>query len=289
MAYQAELARIQRNAQSAEARLAAAQEARQGENTRIAGRLLRGLVSDRNAPEVYRTAARTALGEMREEAEQRMAELEQHLANADVARPPSADRIEAEVLEILDKLDAEDHSRISHGEVASSEPSDSEAVSATFAKMDALIWQYETVPGVATGLRRRLGRLRRDERYAGILNEPEAATLWEQGQRHEQAQELCCAYVAYERAARLAPARSATRAERRLRQLSKEPGIEASVERCRKLHRCHEWYQLGALLAKAGSLERARMLFEQVVDAAPPDSTVHAAALQELQRLGSDT
>lgn len=250
---------------------------------------MRGVVADRHAPEVYRAAARTALGEMREEAEQQMSELEQRLAESDVTRPPSADRVEAEVLEILAKLDAEDNSRIGHGDVASSEPSGDEGVLATFAKMDALLWQYETVPGVAVGLRRRLGRLRRDERYAGILREPEAATLWEQGRLHEEAQELCCAYVAYEQAARLTPAPSARRAERRSRQLSEDPRIEEAVELCRKLRECHQWYELGELLAKAGSLEQARRLFEQVVDAAPSDSTVHAAALHKLQRLESKT
>jgi hypothetical protein len=287
IAYEAALLRIQRDARSAATRLAAAQEARQSGDTRLAGRLLRVLLSHRRTPPPYRAVARTALGEMREEAEQRMTELENRLATSGANRPPSADRIANEVMRILDESSDEAPRVVSRDDAGSAEPPGSTVVE-TFEQMDELLWQYETVPGVARGLRARLGRLRRDERYAVLLKEPEAAALWKQGQRHETADEPCCAYLAYERAARLLPARSARRAAMRLEEIAADPQIVASVARCRRLRQCHKTFQLGELFAKAGRVAQARASFEEVVAAAPTDSTVHAAALDQLRRLGAD-
>jgi hypothetical protein len=288
MLYDAEMARLQRSARSAAARLAAAQQAREAGNMRVAGRLLRVLVSRRRTPRQYQEAARTALGEMREQAQQRMAELEQRIAASAARQPPSAGDISAEVLEILGDLN-EDVPLTIHPNADSTRSSGHQAILTTLAQMEDLIWQHETVPGVARGLRRRLARLRRDERYAAIWNEPKAAELWQQGQRHEQAEEFCCAYLAYERAARLMPSRSARLADRRFRELSRLPSIAPSVERCRQLRACHKKFQLGELFAKAGRIAHARASFEQVKAAAPPESAVYAAAQAQLDRLGSDS
>jgi hypothetical protein len=92
----------------------------------------------------------------------------------------------------------------------------------------------------------------------------------------------------YEEAARKLPAPSAHAAERRLTELKADPQQVAAAEACRSLQWCHQQYRTAERVARV-SPRRAKELFEQIVQRAPADSPVHAAARAEIERLTNET
>lgn len=153
-----------------------------------------------------------------------------------------------------------------------------------FQEYDQLGEGYGRVPEVERELRTQIAKQRRRPEFAAVLNEPEAKTLWEEGQGREQEDEQCCAYWVYKEAAKLAPARSAGLARRRFAEMEEDPEIVASAAACRELQECHKIFSRAEKLSKLRQA-RARELFAQVVDRAPEDSELHRAALIHIQEM----
>ncbi len=96
---------------------------------------------------------------------------------------------------------------------------------------------------------------------------------------------MCCAYLTYQEASKLAPAACcAIKANERLNTLNADPEVVASAERCRKLQECHHTYRRAERLI-AVRPERAAELFREVLDKAPPDTEIHVAARKQLAAL----
>jgi hypothetical protein len=164
------------------------------------------------------------------------------------------------------------------------EPRDSPdaAVLSAFAAYDRLARKYAGVPQVGDEIRRHVSKQRRQPEYAAVLNEREARELWDVAQHHESTKELCCAYLAYEAASRLAPAPSAERALARFVELTNDKTVVASAKSCRELKWCHAAFRRAELLNKVKP-DAARSLFAQIIQRAPDDSSVHVAALAYLK------
>jgi hypothetical protein len=153
-----------------------------------------------------------------------------------------------------------------------------------FHQYDQVAEDYSGVPEVSGELKKHVASQRRRAEFAAVLNEPEAKTLWEEGQRREQEDQLCCAYWVYKQAANLVPAPSAERARRRFAQMQQDPKIVAAAMACRELQQCHKIYDRAQRLVAARPV-RAKELFAEIVARAPADSEVHRAALAQLQEL----
>jgi len=117
---------------------------------------------------------------------------------------------------------------------------------------------------------------------------PADCGLWDDAQALEEKGQVCCAFLLYEVAVRKLPAPSARAAEQRLAQLRTDPQQVAAAEACRSLQWCHQQYRTAERVARV-SPQRARELFEQIVERAPADSPVHAAARAEVARLAGET
>jgi hypothetical protein len=157
-------------------------------------------------------------------------------------------------------------------------------VAESFAALRRLDRDYSLLPEVGREVRSFMNRMRRRDDIAAALNEPDAEKFWNLGQQHERTGAMCCAYLTYQEARKLAPAPSALKANERLNTLNADPEIVASAERCLKLQQCHHTYRQAERLI-AVRPERAAELFREVLDKAPPDSEIHVAARQQLATL----
>ena len=54
--------------------------------------------------------------------------------------------------------------------------------------------EYAGVDSIENRLQERIDRLRRQKQFAAILQEPVASELLKVAQKHEDAQQLCCAF-----------------------------------------------------------------------------------------------
>src|SRR5262249_18317582 len=93
-------------------------------------------------------------------------------------------------------------------------------VTESFAALRKLDRDYASVPEVGREIRSFMNRMRRRDDVAAVLNEPDAETFWKLGQQHERNGAICCAYLTYQEARKLAPAPSAIKASERLDMLS---------------------------------------------------------------------
>jgi tetratricopeptide (TPR) repeat protein len=144
-----------------------------------------------------------------------------------------------------------------------------ETVIKAFEEYDRIVSQYGKVPAVRRELPPHVAKQRRQ--FADILNETQAKELWEMGQEHEKTDQLCCAYLAYQQAARLTPAESALKAKGRFETLKNDPNVVASAEACRELRECHKTYQRAAAFVKVMP-DRALELYADILRRAPKDS-----------------
>jgi hypothetical protein len=161
---------------------------------------------------------------------------------------------------------------------------DSEKVLKVFAAIDKLAIEYAGVSSIENRIKDRSEVLRKQKQFAAILNEPVAKQLWTLGQKHENDQKRCCAFLVYEQAANLTPAPSAEQAAARLKQMQADAAIVAEARTCRNLQLCHEKYQR-ALSLKSSLPGRAREYFSQILEVAAPDSSIHQAAREQLALL----
>jgi hypothetical protein len=157
-------------------------------------------------------------------------------------------------------------------------------IAEAFEKIDYLAWAYVDVPRFNEEIAAHATKLHHEPRYQAVLNEPKAQALVEQAEQHEQDHEQCCAYLAYEEAAKLVPAKSAKKAAARLAEMRKDPRIAIDAEECRQIMTGLHRFQSAELLKKS-TPGRAEEIFAQIVEKTPRDSEVHRCAADELAKL----
>ena len=323
MAWEAEQAAILAMADSAKARLALAESAQKAGLIRKAVTLYTGVAADKNAPE-QAAAARQALTALQDEARQKFDDIETRLAegaslgaSAAPAKPAGS---KSKSKPVAGDSGASPARRPAHPEAipipgidddtpvafpgdepaaaaaesqpaASAKTEDPETrlrrhVQVCFDEFDKLLFAYDDVPRVGRELRSRLNKLRRSAQYALVLNEPEAARLWQLGQKHEKDDQTCCAFLVYEQAVKLAPAPSAELAQKRLSALKQDQAQVAAAERCRHLRACHKTFERAERLAKVAPA-KAKELLAEVVTSAPTDSELYRVARERLHTLST--
>jgi hypothetical protein len=235
-----------------------AQQAEQGGDMRIAARLYQRIALSRPRTEVT-TAAQQRLSQIQGTAQSKLQALEDQLNSLSgrAAGVPSA-------LQNA-RLDAEQVTRI-------------------FDDLDKLAVEYAGVDSIENKIQERVDKLRKQKPFAAVLQEPAANELLKVGQKHEEGQRQCCAYLAYEQAANLAPAPSGEQAKTRLRILQADKSIVAEANTCRNLQLCHEKYRR-ALAIKATVPDRARAYLSEIIELASPDTSIHKAAREQIAML----
>jgi hypothetical protein len=153
-----------------------------------------------------------------------------------------------------------------------------------FEKLDYLAWAYEEVPSFNTKIEAHVTKLHHDPKYQSVLNEKPAADIVAQAQKMEQEDARCCAYWAYEEAAKLVPAPSALKAEERFAAMKKDPEIVAEAEECRVLQECEKTFHSAKLLEKSLP-NQAQSMFKEILEKAPRDSEVYKFSQEELAKL----
>lgn len=309
MAWEAEQAAILAITDDAKARLAMAESAQKSGLIRKAVTLYTRVALNRDVPE-QAAAARQALTALQDEARQKFDDIEMRLADATSASAPavpaagskskpaatestgSKSRYHREAIAIPGLED--DTPVAGPGEqqptppATGAKPDDPNAVVLScFDEFDKLLWAYDDVPRIGRELRSRLVKLRRSPQYALVLNEPEAARLWQLGQKHEKDDQTCCAFLVYEQAVKLSPAPSAELAQKRLTSLKRDKTQVAAAERCRHLRACHKTFERAERLAKVAP-DKAKQLLGEVVTSAPTDSELYRVARERLHTLTTD-
>jgi hypothetical protein len=244
---------LKRKAANAQARLNAAEDAYKQGEIRVATRIL-GSVTKPGTPDKIRMQAMKRLGELGDEANQKLREIETG----------------------FEKQRAE----LSPGDVsyATRWP---ELVRDLFKKYDHLTDDYGEVPRTGHEIEETIARKRLQTEYATVLNEPRSAALWQLGQKHEQQDHACCAYWVYKEAVRLVPAPSALLAQRRLEVMEQDSQLREAAEACRSLQECHRMYRAAEQIL-ASNPERARRLLTQIIEKAPSDSELYRAVSLQL-------
>lgn len=309
MAWEAEQAAILAITDDAKARLAMAESAQKSGLIRKAVTLYTRVALNKDAPE-QAAAARQALTALQDEARQKFDDIETRLADATSVSAPavpaagsksksaapgstgSKSRYHRDAIAIPGLED--DTPVAGPGEqqpappATGAKPDDPNAVVLScFEEFDKLLWAYDDVPRIGPELRRRLVKLRRSPQYALVLNEPEAARLWQLGQQHEMDDQTCCAFLVYEQAVKLSPAPSAELAQKRLSALKRDKTEVAAAERCRHLRACHKTFERAERLAKVAP-DKAKQLLGEVVTSAPTDSELYRVARERLNTLTTD-
>jgi tetratricopeptide (TPR) repeat protein len=153
-----------------------------------------------------------------------------------------------------------------------------------FKQLDALASGYANVPRFNHEIAEHVQKLHHDPKYQAVLNEPRAAALVDEAQKNEANGEYCCAFIAYEEAAKLLPAPSAQRAEERWTAMKQDPKIVADAETCRKLRDCLHMFHVAELLEKS-SPGKAEEMFKKILARSPSSSEVHRCASEEIAKL----
>lgn len=262
-AMEARYARLWKESSQAAARLAAADQARKEGDVTVASRMYMSLA---RATRQSTTAAgaKQRLADLATEAREKLGQIDTRLAEGHDAQSRSRIYVpEGAPVDLQPPLAWED------------------LVATTFREYDQLAESYGSVPAVKHELSAHVRKQRHRPEFAAVLDEPEARTLWELAQQHEQEDQACCAYWVYRQAARLAPAPSGQRARDRFARMEQDPQLVASAETCRELQECHKLYRRAERLTKARP-GRARELFAQIVQRAPDDSEVFRAAKSQI-------
>jgi hypothetical protein len=246
--------RLMREAQSDAMRLNIADAARAKGDNQAACRIYLKLAGQRTENPAN-AAARTRLSELDKEARQKLAEVEQRLAEWDRISP--SEELEADSLAQLAQCVAD---------------------------FDVLADQYGRVPAAGRDIKTALTKQRNRPQVRAALSEPDAKQLWDDAQALEAQGQICCAFLLYEESLPMLPAPSARAAHQRLEQLKADPQNIVAAEACRNMQWCHQQYRLAERVAQVAP-ERARELFVQIVERSPADSTIHAEAQTQLDRL----
>jgi hypothetical protein len=153
-----------------------------------------------------------------------------------------------------------------------------------FQKFDYLDWAYENVPKFHDEIAGHISKLRKDPKYLAVLNEADAEALLKAAKKHEADQEMCCAFLVYEEAAKLTPARSAILAEGRLKELKADAKVVKEADECRAIRESVHIYHTAELLEKSAP-DRAAELFKKILNTSPDDSEVYKCAREELAKI----
>lgn len=156
-------------------------------------------------------------------------------------------------------------------------------IQAAFAQYDQLARKYRHL-GAVGGDKGEIALqiIKRRRQYAPQLNEAEAKTLWELGQKYEEQDHLCCAFLVYEEATKLTPAPSARLAKNRFAEMRKDSQIVDSAETCRDVQWCLEKYLRAEQHLFEGKRELAQAEFRQIVERGPEGSEVYREAREQL-------
>jgi hypothetical protein len=247
---------------------AIAQEAEASGDLQVASRLYGRLAARRPVSSINEQAAER-LGAIRNEAIAKLDALEEDLTGA---------RKESE------KDDSQAQKPPGLPKALKRVQTDERVVLDAFKAMDELIKEYAGVVTVESALTERIDRLRKQDRYAAILQEPDARELCKFGRDYEAKGELCCALLVYEEAAALAPAPSATWAKERFEEMRQDDAIVAAARACKQLQWCHAYFERAeAILPHAK--DTAIKYFTQICEIAPADTEVHQAARAHLAKL----
>jgi hypothetical protein len=196
-----------------------------------------------------------------------------------------ASEVRDEAKSRLDELRADGRKRLES--VATTVNVSSPRIEDVFSAIEDYNWlerEFAEVPVVNREIQSAAGKARRRPEFRAALNEPEAAELFFLAQNHEKANQVCCAVLVYEQAAKLKPAPTAFKARQRLEQLKQDKEAVAAAEACRQLQWCHYSYEKAKRLAKHKPAD-ARDLLAQILDKAPIDSEIYRAARFEIGRL----
>jgi hypothetical protein len=251
------------NAQDAKARLKLADDAYQRGDIKVAVRLYIRLALSHPVNQST-LDAKERLGNLADEVRTKQAKIDTLLTGS--YTQPSLSELSA------DRGDGEIPERIADWE---------KTVRKVFKDYDDLMDDYRDVPVAGKKLKSHINSQRHRPEVAAVLNEPEAKTLFDAGQKHETEDHACCAYWVYRQAAQLAPAPSGVKAQARFAEMEKDPDIVAAAKICRETQQCHRLYLRAERLVLIQP-DRARELFAEIVDHAPTDSEVHRAAQQQL-------
>jgi hypothetical protein len=252
------MATVLRDAKTGAARLQFADRARSEGDIRSACRVYLRLALSRTATPAT-VVARQRLLELKQEARQKVADVEGRLRELTSASP---------------------------GEQNSNDTF--ERLSECMSDFDKLAKQYGRVPEVGRVINSSLSKQKKHPQVRAALGEPEASLLWDEAQQLEREGQVCCAFQLYEEALRLLPAPSARAAEQRLAHLKSDPQQVAAADACRNLQWCHERYRLASRVAKVQP-KKAREMFQQIVQRAPVDSRIYQDAKSEIGRLSDGT
>ena len=153
-----------------------------------------------------------------------------------------------------------------------------------FSEYRDLARHFSKVPRVGTKIKTQFLRQRNKPEFASVLNEPRAMDLVAQAKEFEGCDRMCCAVLAYEQAAKISHASSASKAKARLEELNKDSKVVASARRCKELRACHKIYLIAEAIRKANP-NKAKKMFSEVVLRAPNDTEVYREARRMINEL----
>jgi hypothetical protein len=200
----------------------------------------------------------------------------------------SDSNVQAEAKSRLEGLQDDGRNRLA--KIDNSVDGSSPSVETLLAALDDYSWlerQFTKVPVVNREIRSHVAKQRRRPEFVAAASEPEAAGLIELAQQHEQNDQICCAFLVYEEAAKLAPAPSSAKARGRLEALKKDPTAVKAAESCRNLVWCHGTFEKAKRLTSRKPKE-ARQLLVAILEKAPVDSEIYQAARLEVAQLSSN-
>ena len=131
------------------------------------------------------------------------------------------------------------------------------AVETAFAEYKRLADVCEELPKVKRQIKSHVTKQRKRMKYALVLNEADARQLLDVANDYQEKEHLCCALMAFQRAAQLGPSPSALIARDQLMHLQSQPDVVAAVITCTDLQWCHVAYRRAERLAKSKP-ERAK-------------------------------
>ncbi|MCH8046578.1 MAG: hypothetical protein IID44_22965 [Planctomycetes bacterium] len=155
-----------------------------------------------------------------------------------------------------------------------------------FVELDSLARQYRRVPKAGRVIRATVRKRHAEPRFAAVVNEPQAESLWKLAREYDRKGQVCCAVQVYEQAVKMSPAPSAIQAGQRLAVLKKDPRNIKAAKLCAELQRCHDTFRRAERLVKLRP-DKAKALFGQVLARAPSDSEIYQAARMQIAELTS--
>lgn len=154
------------------------------------------------------------------------------------------------------------------------------------AELDVLARQYRRVPKAGREISATVRKRRAEPKYAAVINEPQAESLFKLALQYDRKGQACCAVQVYEQAVKMSHAPSAIRAGERLAVLKRDPQNIKAAKLCAELQRCHDTFRRAERLVKVKP-DAAKALFGQILARAPNDSKIYEAARMQIAELSA--